>query len=182
MELSEKDLNNAKKKVNQVYKDLKPIVVDVVAKLTKEVQSIIDEIKSKTRDNIGAMSNTDIHSYMLRLGIEAFYLEHDKDLSVLMQECAILLSKEAQAESFNCTAGTQGARNNQAMIESMPNQAVATVQTAVANCMKGKLDEVHRLISILQNILISRNAENKLRGAAEKDENSNLRTDSISKD
>ena len=39
------------------------------------------------------------------------------------------------------------------------------LQSAVANCMKSKLDETHRMINTLSGVLISRNAENKLKGA-----------------
>ena len=38
------------------------------------------------------------------------------------------------------------------------------LQNAVANNLKSKLDEAHRIINVLSNVLISKNAENKLKG------------------
>lgn len=176
------DITKAKKEASEVYKNLKPLVVGVVEKHSKEIDSIVAEIRRKSEDNIMSLSNMDLQKYMLALSTASFDFTIDKDLSLLMQDCAILLAKEAEADSFNTTAGTAAVRSNQSIIDAMPQKTVSIIQTAVANAMKSKLDEAHRMISVLQNILISRNAENKLRGAAEKDERNDLRTDSIPED
>ena len=52
------------------------------------------------------------------------------------------------------------------------------IQNAIANCMKSKLDEAHRIVNVLSNVLISKNAENKLKGV--RDDEGYTRSDSIS--
>ena len=44
----------------------------------------------------------------------------------------------------------------------MDKQTVTMIQNAIANCMKSKLDEAHRVVNTLNSILISRAAAAKL--------------------
>ena len=168
------DINAAKKQVKETYDLLRPIVKETVAKNTKEIDSIISKIKA----NLTTLTNKELQDYMLQLSIETYYFAERKDMSLLMQECAIAISKGAQADIFNSTVGTQAVRSNQAIIDSMDKQTVAMIQGAIANCMKSKLDEAHRMVNVLSNVLISKNAENKLKGV--RDDESNLCRDSVS--
>jgi len=170
------NINNAKAEVSETYKSLQPIVKEIVGKHAKEIDAIIDKI----RKNLTNLSNKELQDYMLQLSIETYYFAQSKDLSILMQECAIAVSKGAQADIFNSTVGTQSVRSNQAIIDSMDKQVVVMLQNAVANCMKSKLDEAHRMVNVLSNVLISKNAENKLKGV--KDDESNLYRDGVSED
>ena len=160
-------VNSAKKEVSEIYNSLRPIVKETVDRNTKEIDAIIGKIKK----NLTTLTNKELQDYMLQLSIELYYFSERKDMSLLMQECAIAVSKGAQADIFNGTAGTQAVRSNQAVIESMDKQVVAMIQSAVANNMKSKLDEAHRIVNILSNVLISKNAENKLKGVREDGEN-----------
>lgn len=168
------DINAAKKQVKETYDLLRPIVKETVAKNTKEIDSLISKIKA----NLTTLTNKELQDYMLQLSIETYYFAERKDMSLLMQECAIAMSKGAQADIFNSTVGTQAVRSNQAIIDSMDKQTVAMIQGAIANCMKSKLDEAHRMVNVLSNVLISKNAENKLKGV--RDDESNLYRDSVS--
>lgn len=168
------DINAAKKQVKETYDLLRPIVKETVAKNTKEIDSLISKIKT----NLTTLTNKELQDYMLQLSIETYYFAERKDMSLLMQECAIAMSKGAQADIFNSTVGTQAVRSNQAIIDSMDKQTVAMIQGAIANCMKSKLDEAHRMVNVLSNVLISKNAENKLKGV--RDDESNLCRDSVS--
>lgn len=170
------EIKEAKKQVSETYDMLKPIVKETVAKNTKEIDNIIDKIKK----NLTTLTNKELQDYMLQLSIEAYYFAERKDMSVLMQECAIALSKGAQADIFNSTTGTQAYRNNMAIVDSMDKQTVAMIQSAIANCMKSKLDEAHRIVNVLSNVLISKNAENKLKGV--RDDEGNLHGDRVPED
>ncbi|MBQ8218469.1 MAG: hypothetical protein IJZ79_01855 [Bacilli bacterium] len=163
----------AKKQVSETYELIKPIVKETVAKNTKEIDNIIDKIKK----NLTNLTNKELQDYMLQLSIEAYYFAERKDMSLLMQECAIALSKGAQADIYNRTEGTQAYRNNMAIVDSMDKQTVAMIQSAIANCMKSKLDEAHRIVNVLSNVLISKNAENKLKGV--RDDESNICRNSV---
>ena len=170
------DITDAKKEAQEIYKSLRPIIKETVGKHSKEIDSIIAKIKK----NLTTLTNKELQDYMLQLSIETYYFAENKDLSVLMQECALAISKEAQANIFNSTAGTQAVRNNQAIINSIDKQVVVMLQNAVANCMKSKLDEAHRMVNVLSSVLISRNAENKLKGV--NNNGDNLSSDGIPKD
>lgn len=160
-------VNSAKKEVSEVYNLIKPIVKETIAKNTKEIDGVIKKI----RDNLTTLTNKELQDYMLQLSIELYDFTERKDMSVLMQDCAIAVSKGAQADIFNSTAGTQIVRSNQAIVESMDKQVVVMIQSAVANGMKSKVDEAHRIVNILSNVLISKNAENKLKGVRENGDN-----------
>lgn len=171
-----KQIDLAKKEVSATYEAIKPVVKDTVAKNTKEIDSIIAKIKK----NLTTLTNKELQDYMLQLSIELYYFAERKDMSMLMQECAIAISKNAQADIFNSVAGTQVIRSNQAIVESMDKQVVAMIQSAIANSMKSKLDEAHRIVNVLSNVLISKNAENKLKGV--RDDGNNIYGDSIPED
>ena len=107
--------------------------------------------------------NMDIKNYMLQLSIETYYFSTIKDMAILKQEISNALLKEGIANTYNGTVGTQNARNNQAIVDNLDKQTVNMLYNAVSNNMKSKLDEAHRMINVLQNILISNNAEAKLK-------------------
>ncbi len=163
------NLDRAHKEVNDMYKQLTPMVDTVVEKNSKEVDAIFKKIKA----NLNNLTNKELQDYMLQLTVEAYYLTNVKDSSTLKQECALTLLKEGQANVFNCTQGTQNARNNQAIIDNLDRQVVNVLYNAVTNRFKSKLDEIHRMINVLSNVLISKNAEAKLRGGSKEDDTYN---------
>ena len=158
--------DNANKEVKVLYDQLSPIVDDIVDKNSKEIDKIIKSIKS----NLANLTNKEIHAYMLQLQIEAYEFARVKDMSILKQECATALLKEKQANVYSCTVGTQATKSNQAISETIDKQTVNILYNAVSNRLKTKLDETHRMINILSNVLISRNAEAKLHGGQKDDD------------
>lgn len=154
------DYSSAKKDASEMYKNLKPVIDDVVKKHSKE----IDEIIAKIKKDLSLLTNTEIRNYILQLSIENYSFAESKDKSMLMRECALALLKENQAESFNSTVGTQAIRTNQSLMDTMDRQIVLMMQDSVATRLKSKLDESHRIVDSLKSVLISRNVENKLKG------------------
>ena len=153
-------IDAAHKEVNDLYKQLTPMVDAVVNKNCKEIDDIVGKIKS----NLTVLTKKELEDYMLRLTAEAYYLTSTKDSSILKQECALTLLKEKQADVFNITPGTARAKDNQSIIDTVDKQVVTLLYNAVTNRLKSKLDETHRMINVLSNVLISKNAEAKLRG------------------
>lgn len=169
------NIDDSTKEVTTMYDLLKPIVNDTVASYSKDIDSLIKTIKN----NVTTATNKELQDYMARLSIEAYYFSETKDLSTLQQDCANILYKTKQADVYILTPGTQAARANQAVIDTQDKQIVAAIYAAVANRLKSKLDEAHRLINVLSNILISRNAEAKLKGARTDDD---LHSDGVRED
>lgn len=154
------DIKAAQNDVRNMYKDLKPIVDDVVVKHSSSIDMIIKKIK----DNLNNLTNKEIREYIMQLSIEAYYFAQDKDMSLLMQECSTAILKVKNADEFNAATGTQSSKSNEAIINSQPQMVTNMVYSAISNRMKSKLDETHRVINMLSSILISNNAEAKLKG------------------
>ena len=151
------DIKEAKKEVNDMFSDLSPLVQEIVDKYSKDLDKHISKISTAI-----TLTNDEIRSLMLEISIECYMFGMSKDASMLKQECAETLLKEAQAKSYNSTDGTQVIRSNQALIDTMDRQVVNMLYSAVANLCKTKIDEGHRIVNTLNSILISRNAEAKL--------------------
>lgn len=159
------EITDAKNNVVETYKQLQPIVDSIVDKNSKDIDNIIKKIKKSLSD----LTNKELQDLILQLSIETYYFSHIKDMSILKQECAIALLKSAQANIFNGTSGTQVVRNNQATVDTIDKTVVNILYNAVANNMKSKLDEAHRMVNVLSNVLISKNAEAKLKGVRDDD-------------
>lgn len=161
--MSKVDISEANRDLAEMYKDFKPIVDEIVQKNTKELDIIIKKIK----DNLGNNpTHQELYNYMMQLSVEAYYMSYSKDMAGLRQDCAETLMKAKQAEVFNETVGTQVIRTNEAITSTMDKQVINLIHRAVANCLKTKLDEAHRLCRTLENILISKNAENKFKSGS----------------
>ena len=151
------DIEKSRQDVEDTFKDLSPIVIEVVDKYSKEADKIINRLS-----NANNFTNQELRDAILALSIESYFFGQSKDASILKQECAATLLKEKQAIIYNGTVGTQLVRQNQSILDSSEQQVVSMLYSAVANSLKTKADELHRLINALQGILISRNAEAKL--------------------
>lgn len=151
------EIEQAKKEVNELFKDLAPIVQEIVDKYSIELDKIISKLSRAE-----TLTNEELRSNMLALSIESYMFGMSKDASILKQECATTLMKEAQAKAYNNVDGTQAVRTNQSIIDTVDKQVINLVYSAVGNLMKTKLDEAHRMVNVLNSILISRNAEAKL--------------------
>ena len=154
------DIKDAKREVADSYKMLQPIIDEIVKKHSKEIDGIINKIKK----NLSNLTNKELQDLMLQLGVETYYFSYYKDMSILKQEIALALVKSSQAEVYNSTTGTQQARTNQALVDTVDKQIVNVLYNAISNNMKSKLDEAHRMCNILSGVLISKNAEAKLKG------------------
>ena len=105
------EIEQAKKEVNELFKDLAPIVQEIVDKYSIELDKIISKLSRAE-----TLTNEELRSNMLALSIESYMFGMSKDASILKQECATTLMKEAQAKAYNNVDGTQAVRTNQSLI------------------------------------------------------------------
>lgn len=152
------NLNEALNKTNTVYKELVDIANDIVAKCTGDIDPIIKKIS----DNIENLSNDDIRKYELALSMKAWSFAEIKEKSAAKAEISKILQKEAYATEFNGAEGSVAVRENLANINISYEVLTATVNELVADILKVKLDEIHRIISVLQSVMLSRLSEAKL--------------------
>ena len=152
------NLNEALEKTNTVYKELVDIANDIVAKCTKDIDPIIKNIS----ENIENISNDDIRKYELALSLKAWSFSEIKEKSAAKAEISKILQKEAYATEFNGVEGSVAVRENLANLNISYEVLTTTVNELVADILKVKLDEVHRIISVLQSVMLSRLSEAKL--------------------
>ena len=69
---------------------------------------------------------------------------------------------EAYAREFNAGDGSVASKDNTATLNISNEILAETIYNLVSNLFKIKLDEIHRVVSTLQTVLMSRMAEAKL--------------------
>ena len=151
------DFNVADKNVNDVYKDIGKIAKKLVDEKSKAIDDLI-----KTLSNVESLSDEEIRKYMLKISLESYSFGEIKEHSIMKQDCAVALMKETQANIFNSETGTAEVRRNKSITDSNAQITVNILYNSIANLMKTKLDEAHRVVNTLNSILISRAAAAKL--------------------
>ena len=152
------DINDNIDIVNQVYSALNSQAKELVKEYTRTIDTTIKDIK----DNINNLSNNQIRTYALSLSLSAYDLGELKDKTNMSSEIASIIVDEAYASSYNAQVGTVAQRENSATLAISKEKATSTLFKLVASMIKTKLDEVHRIVDTLKNILISRASDRKL--------------------
>lgn len=155
MENSELEL--AKTQVNESYEELSAVVDEIVSKITYELDTQVDKLSA----GIDTYSNNDLRDIMTRISVETYFIGITKEQSSLKESCAIALYKESSAKAYAKAVGPNEAKKNQAVIDTVSQQAVSMLYSAVTGILKTKCDEGHRIVSVLNGVLISRAADAK---------------------
>ena len=155
--MSRGNLQQALENTNTVYQELVAIANDIIDKCVKESRKTMAEI----RDNIATMTNDDIRVYMTKLSLLAYSLSEIKDKAAMKSSVAATLRKEAYANEFNGASGAVAARESVAQLNTADEILSQTVNDLVADVLKSHLDEIHRMIQVLQSCIMSRLSEAK---------------------
>ena len=144
--------------IDGTYQDLVEVAEDIFQKTTKD----IDEIMVNAYNDIEKLSNDAIRDLMLRLSLKSYTFSEIKEKAVFKSVLAETIRKEEYAQNFNKTEGTVAVRENTATIDTGAEILSEEIYTLVANMLKTKLDEVHRVVNTLQTVLMTRMQEAKL--------------------
>jgi hypothetical protein len=150
----QKALNN----IDDTYQDLIVVAEDIFQQTTKD----IDEIMMSAYNDIEKLSNDAIRDLMLRLSLKSYTFSEIKEKAAFKSVLAETIRKEEYAQNFNKTEGTVAVRENTATIDTGAEILSEEIYTLVANMLKTKLDEIHRVVNTLQTILMTRMQEAKL--------------------
>ena len=85
-----------------------------------------------------------------------------KESAAFRAELAESIRKEKYSISYNNVSGTNGNKENTAIIQISEEVVVEALYNLISSLFKTKLDEIHRFIDVLKTILMSRNTEAKL--------------------
>jgi hypothetical protein len=152
------DLTEALDNVEMTYSDVVNISNDMLSPLFTPINKLVQEVDSK----INALTAEEIRGFMMRLQLRAYEISEIKDKSTLKASLAETLRKEKYAMMFNEAQGTAGTKDNTALLAASEEIVVEALYNLVANLLRTKLDQLHRLIATLSSILISRMQEAKM--------------------
>ena len=150
-------LQEALDNVEMTYQELNTIAKDIVSEFFAGADSLIEEVK-----DINELDNDAIRSFMIKLSLTSYSLSEVKEKSAMKAEIAESLRKEAMARNYVQASGTASAKENEAMINTSAETVSEALFNLVAGLFKTKQDELHRIVSVLQSVLVSRNMEAKL--------------------
>ena len=136
----DRKLELALEAVETTYGDLISISNDML----NPIFNPINEVVSNVNASINAMSIEQIRDYILTLQLKAFEISEIKEKAALKAELAETLQKEKLA-----------------LVETSAEIVSEALYTLVANLLKTKLDQIHRLVDALKSILMSRMQETK---------------------
>ena len=153
-----RDLSKSLEAANITYDELIPLANSIIKKCTADADKIIEEAKQ----NVYVMTNDYIRNIMLNLSFTSYSFSELKEKSALKAVCAEILKDENYSIELNKADGTVAQKQSAALLNNIDNVLVEAVYDMVANSIKTKLDEIHRVVDTLKNVLISRQTEAKL--------------------
>lgn len=144
--------------IDMAYDEL----IDIANDTCKDVVGDLDDMMRSAYDNIENLNNESIRSLLLRLSLRSYSFAEIKEKAQFKAVLGEALRKEAYAKNFNTAEGTVAVRENLSIINTSSEILAEELYTLVANMFKMKMDEVHRIVSTLQTVLMSRMQEAKL--------------------
>ena len=153
----DKQLEQALNTVEMTYGELVAIANDMLNPIFIPINNLVQSVQT----TINAMSVDQIRDYILQLQLKAFEISDIKEKATLKAELAEVLQKEHFAISFQGADGTATARDKLATIATSQDTVAETLFNLIANLLKTKLDQLHRLVDALKSILMSRMQEAK---------------------
>ena len=143
---------------DSTYKEIISIGNDMVSIYSKDANAEVDYLLK----NVDNLSNEEIRKSLLKLSLTAYSFSEVKEKSSLKADIAETLRKERYATEFTKAEGSVALKDTKATLNSSEELLAEMLYSYVANALKTKLDQVHRVVDTLKSILISRQAEAKL--------------------
>ena len=150
-------LETALTNVETTYGDL----VEIANGMLKPMFDPINQLVSLINSTVNALSIEQIRDYILQLQLKAFEISETKEKAALKAELAETLQKEKFAVSFNKLEGSAAVKDKLAQVEASAETVAEALYNLVANLLKTKVDQIHRLVDALKSILMSRMQETK---------------------
>ena len=150
-------LEEALNKVETNYAQLVEIVNDVLDPILKPVNDLVNSVNA----NINNLTVDQLRDYILRLQLKAFEISEIKEKSVLKADLSAALQKEAFAIQFGRYEGSAAAKDKYATVAVSAETVSVVMYDLMANLLKTKVDQLHRLVDAMKSILMSRMQEAK---------------------
>ncbi len=144
--------------VDMTYDELIVISNSILSEVTGD----LDAMMESAYKDVELLSNEAIRQLMLKLSLRSYSFSEIKEKSIFKATLGETLRKEAYAKNFNSSEGTVAVRENNAILNTSDEILAEEIYTLVSSLFKTKLDEIHRVVSSLQSVLMSRMQEAKL--------------------
>lgn len=151
-------VSEALREIDMTYNSLIELADDIY----QDVAGDIDNLVNSIRDGVEGLSNDSIRTLMLRLSISSYRLSEIKEKSAFKASLGQAIREEAYAHNFNATEGTVANREKTATIQTSAEILAEEIHSLISSLFKTKLDEIHRLVQVLQTTLTTRVQEAKL--------------------
>lgn len=146
-------LNN----VETTYGELVQIANDMLNPILSSVNDVIAEVNS----HVNNLTIDQLRDFILRIQLKAFEISEIKEKSALKADLASALQKEAFAVNLNGLDGSAAVKEKLALVATSEEIVTEALYNLVANLLKSKLDQLHRMVDSLKSILMSRMSEAK---------------------
>ena len=153
----DKKLEQALDNVETTYGELVGISNDFLRPIIEPINELVGNINQ----TINALSVDQLRDYILQLQLKAFEISDIKEKAALKAELAEVLHKEHFAISFNGIDGSAAVKDKLATVATSADIVAEALYNLIANLLKTKLDQLHRLVDALKSILMSRMQETK---------------------
>lgn len=150
-------LEHALDNVEMNYSELVQIANDMLAPVLNPVNEVIAEVNSRSNH----LTIDQIRDFILRIQLKACEISEIKEKSAFKAELAVALQKEAFAVAFNGMDGSAAVKDKLALVATAEETVTEALYSLIANLLKAKLDQLHRMVDALKSILMSRMQETK---------------------
>ena len=153
-----KNIQDALNNVEIGYSQLIEIGNDMLADLFDPINNVVDSIG----EDINSLSIDNLKNYEWSLQHKAYQLSEVKEKSLMKAQIAETLRKEKYATQFNEAQGTAAVKENLALIGSSEETVVEVLYDYISGQLKTKVDQLHRIVDVIKNILMTRMQEAKM--------------------
>ena len=153
-----KNIQDALNNVEMGYSQLIEIGNDMLADLFDPINNVVDSIG----EDINSLSIDNLKNYEWSLQHKAYQLSEVKEKSLMKAQIAETLRKEKYATQFNEAQGTAAVKENLALIGSSEETVVEVLYDYISGQLKTKVDQLHRIVDVIKNILMTRMQEAKM--------------------
>ena len=150
-------LNEALNNLETTYQEL----VEMANQMVKPITENADKLIKFLEDHVENITTNQLRNKMLEVQLAAAAIAGVREKSARKAQLAEALQKEKYATSFGKAEGTAAAKSSFATLESQPEEIMEILYNLITNLIKAKVDQLHRLVNIMQSVLMSRRQESK---------------------
>ena len=150
-------LSAALSEVETTYGEL----VEIANGILNPVFTPINEQVDQLRKNINSLTTDQLRTGILQMQLRAYEISELKEKAAMKAELADAIQKEKFAINFNGIDGSAEVKDKLALVATSAETASEVMYNLLANMLKTKLDQLHRLVDSMKSILMSRMQETK---------------------